>query len=161
MKMLLAGIIKIDILIYIIAGFLLCCMVLITLCDVILRNFGHPITGSMEIMQYAGCIVFSFSVPYATWMKVQIYVDLIVNKLKPEKKKTVNIITRIAGIVIFLFIAYNCFIYGIDISKTGECTPYFRVPLCPFAYIISFAFLMQGLTLFCDLIRTINGGENE
>ena len=136
-------------------------MVLVTLSDVILRNLGHPITGSMEIMQYAGCIVFSFSMPYATWMKVQIYVDLIVDKLKPEKKKILNSATRVIGVALFLFIAYNCLLYAIDVGKTGECTAYFRIPICPFAYIISFTFLFQGLTLFCDLIRTIKGGENE
>ena len=144
MKSILAGIIRVDILLYIIAGSLLCCMVILTLFDVILRNFGHPITGSMEIMQYAGCIVFSFSVPYATWMKVQIYVDLIVDKLTPDKKKIINIITRIIGSALFFFIAYNCFLYAVDVGKTGECTAYFRIPICPFAYIISFTFLQTS-----------------
>ena len=68
MKRLMAGIVNVDKLLYIISGIVLCCMVLLTLCDVILRNFGHPITGSNEFMMYAGCIVFGFSIPYATWM---------------------------------------------------------------------------------------------
>jgi TRAP-type C4-dicarboxylate transport system permease small subunit len=42
-----AGIKKIDTLLYIIAGLVLVTLVLVTLADVILRNFGYPITGSM------------------------------------------------------------------------------------------------------------------
>ncbi|MBN2403883.1 MAG: TRAP transporter small permease [Spirochaetes bacterium] len=159
MKRFLEGIISIDKLLYIIAGAVLCCMVILTLCDVILRNLGSPITGSMEIMQYAGCIVFSFSVPYATWNKAQIFVDLIVEKLKSDNKKILNIITRIIGIALFLFIAYNAIVYGIDVKKTGEATAYFRIPYYPFAYLIALAFIFQGLTIFYDLVQTVKGGE--
>jgi TRAP-type C4-dicarboxylate transport system permease small subunit len=161
MKGFTAGVISIDKLLYIIAGILLCCMVIVTLFDVVLRNFGHPITGSMEIMQYAGCIVFSFSVPYATWMRVQIFVDILVEKLNPGSKRIFSIITRLAGVALFLFIAYNCFLYGIDVKRTGECTAYFRIPIYPFAHAISFTFLFQSFTLFCDFIRTLKGGKNE
>ena len=69
-------------------------MIILTLCDVILRNFGHPITGSMEIIQYAGSIVFGFSIPYATWIGAQVAVDLITQKLNPRNQKMFNAITR-------------------------------------------------------------------
>ena len=69
MKHLMAGIRKVDGLLYIVAGVVLVTLVLVTLVDVILRNFGYPITGSMEIIQYGGAIVFGFSVPFATYLK--------------------------------------------------------------------------------------------
>jgi TRAP-type transport system small permease protein len=161
MKRLMAGIVNFDKLLYIISGIILCFMVLLTLCDVILRNFGHPITGSNEFMMYGGCIVFSFSVPYATFMKAQIIVDIFTEKLNPENQRIMSIITRIVGIALFLFIAYNCIVYGIDVKKTHEATAYFRIPYYPFAYVIALAFLFQGFTIFCDLVQKIKGGNNE
>ena len=82
-------------------------------------------------------------------------------KLNAKNKKILNIITRLLGIALFLFIAYNAIIYGIDVKKTGEATAYFRIPYYPFAYVIAFAFLFQGFTIFCDLVQTIKGGDNE
>ncbi len=161
MKRFIAGIINVDRVLYIIAGIVLCCMVVLTLCDVILRNLGSPITGSLEIMQYGGCIVFSFSVPYATWNKAQIFVDLIVEKINSQNKRILNIVTRILGVLLFLYIAYQAIIYGIDVKGTGEATAYFRIPYYPFAYLIALAFLFQGLTIFCDLVQTVKGGNNE
>ena len=64
MKRFTAGIVGIDKALFVLAAGVLGCMILLTLCDVIMRNFGHPITGSMEIIQYGGCIVFGFSIPF-------------------------------------------------------------------------------------------------
>jgi TRAP-type C4-dicarboxylate transport system permease small subunit len=69
-------------------------MIVLTLFDVILRNLGHPITGSMEFIQYGGSIVFGFSIPYGTMLGAQVIVDIITEKLSPEKKRVINVITR-------------------------------------------------------------------
>jgi TRAP-type C4-dicarboxylate transport system permease small subunit len=136
-------------------------MVILTLCDVVLRNFGHPITGSMEFIQYGGCIVFAFSVPFGTLLGSQVIVDIVTEKLSPGKKRTIEIITRCMGIIIFLFVAYNFYVYGIDVMKTGERTASFKVPYYPFAFALSFSFLLQTLTVFCDLIKKVKGADNE
>ena len=161
MKRFIAGIANFDKSLYVVAGIVLGCMILLTLCDVILRNFGHPITGSMEFIQYGGAIVFGFSIPYGTMLGAQVIVDIITEKLSPRRKRVVNIITRCIGIVIFLFVAYNFFVYGIDVQKTGERTASFKIPYYPFAFALSFSFLLQGLTIFCDLIKTVKGADNE
>jgi len=157
MKRLMAVVLKGDTILYAIAGAVLAFMIVLTLCDVILRNLGHPITGSMEIIQYGGSIVFGFSIPYATWMGAQVIVDLITQKLSPKNQKRVKAITRSVGIIIFLFIAYNFFIYALDVKRTGELTASFKIPYYPFCFAISLSFLFQSLTVFCDLIKTVQG----
>jgi TRAP-type C4-dicarboxylate transport system permease small subunit len=161
MKRLMAAVLKGDIVLFGIAGAVLALMILLTLMDVILRNFGHPITGSMEIIQYAGSIVFSFSIPYATWIGAQVAVDLITQKLNPKNRKMINAVTRTMGILLFLFIAYNFFKYGLDVKRTGELTAGFKIPYYPFCFAISLSFLFQSLTIGCDLIKTIQGGNDE
>jgi TRAP-type C4-dicarboxylate transport system permease small subunit len=161
MKRLMAAVLKGDMILYTLAGVVLAFMIVLTLCDVILRNLGHPITGSMEIIQYGGSIVFGFSIPYATWMGAQIVVDLITQKLSPRNKKRIKTVTRSIGILIFLFIAYNFFGYALDVKRTGEVTASFRIPYYPFCFAISLSFLFQSLTVFCDLIKTLQGGKHE
>ncbi len=156
-----AAVASIDRLLYVIAGGVLACMIILTLCDVILRNFGHPITGSMEIIQYGGSIVFGFSIPYGTMLGCQVIVDIVTEKMSPKKKQVIEIITRCIGILLFLFVAYNFYVYGIDVRKTGERTASFAIPYYPFAFALSFAFLLQSLTIFWDLITKVKGADNE
>ncbi len=161
MKRFIAGIANFDKSLYVVAGIVLGCMILLTLCDVILRNFGHPITGSMEFIQYGGAIVFGFSIPYGTMLGAQVIVDIITEKLSPRRKRVINIITRCIGIIIFLFVAYNFFIYGIDVRKTGERTASFKIPYYPFAFALSLSFLFQSFTIFGDLVKAVKGADNE
>lgn len=159
MKAFMAGVRKIDGALYAVAGGVLVVMVLITLFDVILRNFGHPITGSMEIIMYGGAIVFGFSVPFATFLKAQVQVDLVLNRLKEGPRRVLNVATRIVGVAIFLFIAYNFFMYGFDTIKNGEVTASFRMPYYPIVFALSFSFLMQALTVLYDLVEVLRGQD--
>jgi len=115
----------------------------------------------MEIIQYGGSIVFGFSIPYATWIGAQIVVDLITQKLGFINRKRINAITRAVGVIIFLFIAYNFFMYALDVKRTGELTASFKIPYYPFCFAISLSFLFQSLTIFCDLIKTLQGEKHE
>ena len=161
MKRLMAAVLKGDTILYAIAGVVLAFMIVLTLCDVILRNLGHPITGSMEIIQYGGSIVFGFSIPYATWIGAQVVVDLVTQKLGLKNRKRIQAVTRAIGIIMFLFIAYNFFMYALDVKRTGELTASFKIPYYPFCFAISLSFLFQSLTLFCDLIKTLQGEKHE
>jgi TRAP-type C4-dicarboxylate transport system permease small subunit len=161
MKGFMASIAGIDKALYVVAGVVLSCMVILTLFDVVLRNFGHPITGSMELIQYGGCIVFGFSIPFATMLGAQIIVDVLTSKFSPEKKRLIDTITRCAGIALFLFVAYEFAKYGMDVRLTGERTASFKIPYYPFVFALSFSFLLQALTIFCDLIITVKGAKNE
>ena len=111
----------------------------------------------MEIIQYGGSIVFGFSIPYATWMGAQIVVDLITQKLGLQNQERIKAVTRTIGIIIFLFVAYNFFMYALDVKRTGELTASFKIPYYPFCFAISLSFLFQSLTIFCDLIKTLQG----
>ena len=161
MRRFISDIAKVDKSLYAIAGGVLACMIILTLFDVILRNFGYPITGSMEFIQYGGAIVFGFSIPYGTMLGAQIIVDIATERLSPRRKRVIHIITRCIGILIFLFIAYNFSLYGLDARRTGERTASFKIPYYPFAFALSFSFLLQSLTIFCDLLKKAKGTDHE
>ena len=161
MKRLIAAVVKGDMILYSIAGTVLAFMIVLTLCDVILRNLGHPITGSMEIIQYGGSIVFGFSIPYATLMGAQVLVDLITQKLAPKSRKGIEVVTRGIGILLFLFVSYNFFLYALDVKRTGELTASFKIPYYPFCFAISLSFLFHSLTIFCDFAKTLKGKSHE
>ena len=161
MKRFLAAIYKTDVAFHIISGIVLAFMMCITLIDVLARNLGHPIVGAMEIISFGGSVVVGFAIPYASWKRVHVYVDLIVNKLNPGKKMVLNVITRCMGMALFIFIGVNFIVYGLDLIRTGEVSASFRLPYYPIAFGLSLSCFLQSITLFADLIRTIKGGGNE
>ena len=161
MKRFMAGIVAIDKSLYAIAGVVLAFMIVLTFFDVILRNLHHPITGSMELIQYGGSIVFGFSIPFGTLLGAQVIVDIFTEKLEPGTKRAIDIITRIVGILLFIFIAYNFFVYGIEVRRSGERTASFKVPYYPFSFALCFSFLLQSFTIFCDLLKKVKGADHE
>lgn len=134
-------------------------MMLVTLSDVILRNLGHPIVGSLEIISFCGSVVIGFAIPYASWVKVHVYVDFLVEKLSPRNRKIMDAITRCMGIILFLFVAVNFILYGLDLRRTQEVSPSFKLPYYPIPFGLSFSCFLQAATLAADLIKTVGKGK--
>lgn len=161
MKRFLEVIYKTDLTFHVISGIVLALMMAITLIDVLARNLGHPIVGAMEIISFGGSVVVGFAIPYASWKRVHVYVDLLVNKLGPGKKRVLNAVTRCMGMALFVFIGVNFIVYGLDLIRTGEVSASFRLPYYPIAFGLSLSCFLQSLTLFADLLRTLQGGTHE
>jgi TRAP-type C4-dicarboxylate transport system permease small subunit len=151
------AILKVDITFHVIAGSVLAFMMIVTLLDVFMRNIGHPIVGSMEIISFCGSVVIGFAIPYTSWKKAHVYVDMLVDKMSPRNRKVMDGITRCMGMALFLFISYNFVQYGLDLKRTGEVSASFRLPYYPVAYGLALSCFLQAVTLFADLIRTVKG----
>jgi TRAP-type C4-dicarboxylate transport system permease small subunit len=161
MKRFLGAVLRIDITFHAIAGSVLAFMMVVTLLDIIMRNLGRPIVGSMEIISFCGSVVVGFAIPYTSWKKAHVYVDFLLIKLSPGNRRIMEIITRCMGIALFAFIGYNFILYGFDLIKTKEVSPSFKLPYYPIPFGLSLSCFLQCLTLIADLLKTVQGGKNE
>jgi len=159
MNRFLTAVSKVDITFHVIAGSVLAFMMVVTLLDVIMRNIGHPIVGSMEIISFCGSVVVGFAIPYTSWKKAHVYVDMLVDKLSPQSRRIMDTITRCMGIALFLFISYNFVQYGLDLKRTGEVSAGFRLPYYPIAFGLALSCFLESVTLLSDLVRTVRGGS--
>src|SRR5664280_2763255 len=96
------AIFKVDVTFHVIAGSVLAFMMIVTLLDVFMRNIGHPIVGSMEIISFCGSVVIGFAIPYTSWKKAHVYVDMLVDKMSPRNRTVMDRITRCMGMALFL-----------------------------------------------------------
>jgi TRAP-type C4-dicarboxylate transport system permease small subunit len=154
-----AAIAKVDVAFHIIAGSVLAFMMIVTLLDVIMRNIGYPIVGSMEVISFCGSVVIGFAIPYTSWKKAHVYVDMLVDKLTPKGKAAMDAVTRCMGMALFVFIGANFIVYGRDLLRTGEVSAGFRLPYYPIAFGLALSCFLESITLFCDLVRTVKGGD--
>ncbi|RPI75170.1 MAG: TRAP transporter small permease [Desulfobacteraceae bacterium] len=132
----------------------------LTVTDVILRRFRHPIIGTFEIVQLAGAVVIAFGLPITSWMRGHIYVDFFINTFPGWVKNFMNILTRVIGIAIFTFIAYNLFHFATDLLISGEVTSTMQLPFYPIVYGMGAACFLQVLVLVADIIK-VTGGKYE
>ena len=132
-------------------------VMLLTVTDVILRMFRHPIIGTFEIVQLAGAVVIAFGIPLTSWSRGMIYVDFFVNSFPRRAKDTMNILTRVIGIAIFIFIGYNLFVFATDLFISGEVTPTKQLPFYPIVYSMGVACFVEALVLITDISKVMGG----
>jgi TRAP-type C4-dicarboxylate transport system permease small subunit len=152
---------RLDIAFDVLAGIGLAFMMGVTIVDVVMRAMGSPIIGAVELICFSGAVVIGFAIPYASWKRAHVFVDLFERALPPPGRNILYILTRIIGIVLFLFIGYNFILYGMGLRQTGEVTPGLKLPFYPITYGLAVSCFLESLTLVCDLVRRYLGAADE
>jgi TRAP-type C4-dicarboxylate transport system permease small subunit len=143
-----------------IAGVTLAFMLIFTLVDVIMRAFGKPIVGDYEVISFLGAVVVGFSVPYTSLLKGHVIVDFLLEKVPKSTGDTIQLATRILSIALFLWMGWNFVVMSLDLIKSKEVTPVFKVPFYPISLGLAFTCIIQCFTLVSQ-IREIVGGRHE
>jgi TRAP-type C4-dicarboxylate transport system permease small subunit len=141
----------------VIAGIALTGIVGLTVTDVILRAFGSPILGSYEVVALMGALVAGFSLPFTSWVRGHIYVDVLVQRLPRGARNGFHFATRTMGIVFFFLIAWNLVKMGLDLQKSGEVSPTLQIPFYPIVYGVGICCLLQSLVLLGDIAKLLRG----
>ena len=140
-----------------IAGVALTFIILLTVCDVVLRALGRPIIGAYEVVAMAGGIVIGFVTPLTSWVRGHIFMDFVLDKLSLRAKTAFEIATRCVGVALFLMISWNVFKIGFNLYSVDEVTPTLELPLYPIAYGVGFCFFVLSVVLFCDILKIAAG----
>ena len=143
-----------------IAAVALTFIMLLTVADVVLRFFGHPIVGTFEIVGLGGAIIIGFAIPITSWMRNHIFVDFLYQKCPQGFQNALNITTRLLGITLFFLLGWNLISMGIELYRSGEVTLTRQLPFYPIAYGLAVCSFIQILVLICDIFK-IAGGKYE
>jgi TRAP-type C4-dicarboxylate transport system permease small subunit len=140
-----------------ISGLTLAFMLLFTLTDVVMRAFGKPIVGDFEVISFLGAVVVGFAIPYTTLLKAHVMVDFLIEKLPKNVSDGMQVATRVMGIALFLWISWNFVDMSLDLIKSKEVTPMFRLPYYPISFGLAFCCLVQCFTLFSQIMKIVGG----
>ena len=141
----------------IMAGMALVAMTALTCIDVILRFFGHPILGTYEVVGLLGAILNAFALPETTRQRGHVRVEVLVSRFPKRIRRLISAFTYLLGILLFLFIGYAGFQYGLELKKGHEVSMTLQIPLYPIVYAISLAAVMVSLVLVAELIILFQG----
>ena len=130
-------------------------MLIFTLTNVVMRAFGKPIVGDFEIISFLGAVVIGFAIPYTSLYKGHIAVDFLLAMLPKRASGWIDIATRIIGIAFFIWLAWNFVLISLDLIKTKEVTPVFRMPYYPISFGLAFCCLAQCVTLISQIAKIV------
>lgn len=136
-------------------------IMLLTVSDVTLRYFGHPIVGTFEIVGFCGAIIIGFALPLTSWHRGHIFVDFLTSKMSKGSKKVMDVSTRILSIVLFFIVGWNLFIYSYKLYQSGEVSLTIQIPFYPFSYGLGVACFLQGVVLITDIVKIFRGTYDE
>jgi len=143
-----------------IAGITLTFMVFLTVADVIMRSFRRPIPGTYDLVGFAAAVVIGFSLPFTSWVRGHISVDILVQKFSRTGRKITDIFTRAVGTFFFSLSGWYLIKLGMRLHSTGEVSLTIRMPIYPIAYGLAACCFIECLVLLCDMVK-IFGGEYE
>ena len=123
-------------------------MMFLTVSDVILRLFRHPIPGTYEIVGFLGAVFVSFSLAYTSIQKGHIAVDFLVEKLSGTAQRAIELTTSLVCALLFAAVSWQSVLYGGSLKTTGEVSLTVQIPLYPFVYGISVGCGLLSLVLF-------------
>jgi TRAP-type C4-dicarboxylate transport system permease small subunit len=153
MKLFLTAVYKVDISFQVVAGIGLAFMMAMTIADITMRALGRPIVGSIELISFSGAVIIGFAAPYSSWMQSHVIVDFLVERLSPRARRSMELITKFVGLVLFLFMGVNFILYSLTLMKTGEVSAGLRIPYYPITFGLALSCFLESLTLFADLMK--------
>jgi TRAP-type C4-dicarboxylate transport system permease small subunit len=143
-----------------ISGLTLAFMLLFTLLDVIMRAFGRPIVGDYEVISFLGAVVVGFAIPYTSLLKGHVAVDFLIEKVPKNVGDVMQVATRILGMALFLWMSWNFVVMSLDLIKSKEVTPVFRLPYYPISFGLAFTCIVQCMPLLSQVMEIV-GGRHE
>ncbi len=132
------------------------CMMLVTCLDVVLRFFRCPFPGTYEIVGMLGAVFVSFSLAQTSVEKGHIAVDFLVQKLPEKVQYAVEAANSLTCFVLFSIVSGQCFIYAMDLKKSGEVSMTLQMPVHPFVTGIAIGCAMLGFVLVVEFFKFTN-----
>jgi TRAP-type C4-dicarboxylate transport system permease small subunit len=120
-----------------VSGASLMVMVLVTTVDVILRKFGHPLTGAYDIVKIAAAITLAAALPYTTAIKGHVAIEYFFHKLGRRGRMVVDALMRLGGMALFGLLAWGCADYGNSLRARGEVSMTLQLPVFWVPYVLA------------------------
>ena len=137
-------------------------IVLVTCVDVIGRYcFNKPLLGGLEILELSMAVLGGFAMLYTTTQRGHISVDLFFVRFSRRTQVIIDSFGSLLGFGTWGIIAYQVYLLGIRLLKSGDSTNLLRIPLSPFQFILALGLALYSLTLLIQGLRPLILKESE
>lgn len=142
------------------AGVLLVAMMLLTCADVLGNVVSLPILGAEELVSLMAALLLAFVLPAAHKNRAHIGIDLVYRHLSPRLKQINDICINLISGFFFLLVAWQCWLYGLELQRTGEVSSTLQLPTYYILFAISVSCFVLFLTICIELLKRLQGQRN-
>jgi TRAP-type C4-dicarboxylate transport system permease small subunit len=132
-------------------------MMLLTVTDVVMRAFGHPIIGTLEIVGLLLTFVIGFTIPKVSYDKGHVFMEIVLERLGRKGKNILMTLTRVICILLFILLGYNLFGIANEFRMAREVSPTLEIPFYPLAYGVGICCFIECLVFVNDIVNTWRG----
>ncbi len=143
----------------IISGISLMGMMILTCLDVVGGFFGYPVLGAEELVALWASLLLAFALPNAHLAGVNVAVDLLYNKFPNGIKKICDVFNTLVSCLLFLTIAWRCYLYAAALQASGEVSMILLLPAYILVYAMAFAMLVLAVCMFFEFVASVVGGK--
>lgn len=129
--------------------------VVITVTEFVFRSFGKPIEGTYDIIGLIQVILVCFALPYCTFQKGHIRVDMFMERLPKRVQTVIDGIISLLSLSFFLVVAWQSVVLGSSFRRTGDVSMTVFIPFYPFVYIIALSCVCVALLILSDIVESI------
>ena len=138
-------------------GYVLLCMMILTIFDVIGRYFfNSPITGAYEITQVMMVTVVFLFLGYTQAQKGHISIDFVIRLLPQKMRMAIDIVTHLVSLFIMILIGWMNILRCLELMRINEVTPILHVPISPFFLILAigcFVYSIEFIKNIKDILK--------
>ncbi len=128
-------------------------MIGITVVDVVMGIFRHPIVGAYDLVKLAGAVTMAAALPYTTAVKGHVAIEYFFQKLNKKGRFLLDTIIRLMAMFLFGFAAWRSFIYGNSLKASGQGTLTLQIPVFWVPWVIAVTFILVVLVIFHNLMH--------
>lgn len=131
-------------------------MFLVNFIDVVgAKLFLWPFPGATEVISFSQIVAIAPAIAFTLLLNRHIRVDFIVMRFPKRIRATISSFSSFLGLVIFVLILWQSYLYGQSLQKAGEIGSTSHIPFYPFAYFIAFCSIPVCLAFLVEILKSL------
>ena len=136
------------------AGVTLVGMMVLTVADMVLRVFGHPLAGTYEIIGWLAAAATALALGYTQVHRGHVAISLVVDRLGARSREVVACLTDVISLLLFAAVAWQVARYGDVLRESGSLSETLKVIVYPWVYVVAAGAVGITLALVIDVLRS-------
>jgi TRAP-type C4-dicarboxylate transport system permease small subunit len=118
--------------------------------------FGAPLKGTVDMVSLFGAFVIAGAMAYTQVLKGHIRITLFIQFLPRLLRVILACLMDFMGMILFGVISWQAVLFAKGTHEIGELSEVLKVPIAPFAFMVSVGCMALTLVLLVDLIHLLS-----
>ena len=132
-----------------------CCLLVlmfVTVGEMVLRVFGTPMAGIVEVVGWLAAATTASALGYTQLYKGHVAISLLTDKFSPRLQAILGVVVNLTSTALFTATAWYIFEYAGSLREAGSLSETMKVIVYPWVYIVSLGCSGLALAVFVDLL---------